>query len=127
MTNYPLGDYLIRIKNAALARDRQVVVTKSKFVESVAQKLKKLGFLEEVTIENGNINSRLAFRRKEPTLIDLKLVSKPGLRKYMSSDEISSRKRRDASILLLSSPVGIVSSDEALKKNVGGEVLVEIW
>ena len=59
--------------------------------------------------------------------MDLKLVSKPGLRKYMGVDEIKSRKRARSTFLILSTPQGVMSSREAYKKNIGGEVIVEIW
>lgn len=127
MTNYPVGDYLIRIKNAARAGRREIVVEKSKFVEAVGKALVKVKVLESVEAHDGNLVSQLAYHRKAPVLLDLRLVSKPGLRIYMSVDELSLRKRRNASKLLLSTPAGIMGSDEALKKNIGGEVIVEIW
>lgn len=127
MTNYPIGDYLIRIKNAARAGRREVVVGKSKFMEAVGRALVKAKVLESVESREGNLVSNLAYHKKAPLLVDLKLVSKPGLRIYMNVDELKSRKRRNASKLLLSTPVGIIDSDEALKKRVGGEVLAEIW
>jgi len=127
MTNYPVGDYLIRIKNAARAKQREVEAPPSKFLLSVGQALKKVGVLEEVSQKDGVLVSRLAYHKKQPMLIDLKLVSSPGLRRYMSVDEIMGRKRRNASVLILSTPSGVMSSTEALKKNLGGEVIAEVW
>lgn len=127
MTNYPVGDYLIQIKNAALANRREVIVSHSNFVESVAKCLKKMGVLESVSGKDGKLISTLAYHRKAPMLMDLKLVSAPGLRKYMNIDQMRSRKRKNASRLVLSTPVGILSSSEAMKKNTGGEVIAEIW
>ena len=60
-------------------------------------------------------------------LLDLKLVSTPGLRQYMSVDDLGSRKRRRSTFLILSTPKGVMSSDDAIKQKTGGEVLVEIW
>ena len=127
MTNYPVGDYLIRIKNAARAGRREVVVKNARFVESVGKALVKAKILESVEASEGVLTSRLAYHKKAPTLLDLKLVSKPGLRIYMGLDELSTRKRRNASRLLLSTPEGILNSDEARKKGVGGEVIAEVW
>ena len=46
--NYPLGDFLIRIKNASLANKRTLDVPKSKLIKSVANALEKEGFIDEV-------------------------------------------------------------------------------
>lgn len=127
MTNYPIGDYLIQIKNAALANRREVAVPASKFIENVAKCLKRMGILEAVEVKDKKVISTLAVHRKAPVLMDLKLVSVPGLRKYMSIEGMRSRKRKNASSLVLSTPQGILSSSEAIKKNVGGEVIAEIW
>lgn len=124
MTNYPIGDFLIRIKNAGLARKRDVVMQKTKLIKSVADALKREGYLYEVTENDSELTVRLAYRRKEPVLLDLKLISKPGLRIYMGVDELE--KIKSPSIFILSTPQGIMSSKDAIKKRVGGEVLVEI-
>ena len=78
VVNYPVGDFLIRIKNAALAGKREIDVSETKLIKAVADVLKKEGYLEKVTEKQGKLNIRLAFRRKEPVLFKLKLVSKPG-------------------------------------------------
>jgi len=127
MTNYPIGDYLIRIKNAAKAQDREVTTQTSRFIEAIAKKLKEIGILESLEVKDGQIVSRLAFHKKAPMLLDLKLVSRPGLRKYMTVEGLERRRRKNASILIISTPLGVVSSKEATKKKVGGEVIAEIW
>lgn len=125
MVNYPVGDFLIRIKNIVIAGRREFEVDKTKLVKAVADALKKEGLLEEVKVKKGKLLVRISYYRKEPAIIDLKLVSKPGLRIYSGVDELA--KRRRASILILSTPKGVMSSKEALKKGVGGEVIAEIW
>lgn len=127
LNNYPIGDYLVRIKNASLAGRREVVVENSKFVAAVAKTLIKLKVLESVKVESGFVTSHLAYHRKAPVLIDLKLVSKPGLRHYIDMSKLTGRRRRNASKLILSTPKGVLSSDEAVAKNVGGEVIAEVW
>jgi small subunit ribosomal protein S8 len=125
MTNYPLGDFLIQVKNAAMAKNAEVAVGSTKLIKAVAEKLKKLEYLSEVYEKEGRIIVHLAFRKKQPVLMDLKLVSKPGLRVYMSADDLE--KKRGPSILVLSTPKGIKSHMEAIKMRVGGEVLVKVW
>lgn len=125
MTNYTIGDFLIQIKNAARADKRIVEVKSSKLSHAVSKVLKKEGILEEVTNKGGKLTVKLAYRKKEPLLIDLKLVSKPGLRVYMGKDELEAKKT--SSEYILSTPMGIMSAKEAIKKGVGGEVIVEVW
>lgn len=127
MTNYPVGDYLVRIKNSALAGRREVVVKHSSFIENVAKCLKKMGVLESVEKKENVLVSVLSYHKKAPILLDLKLVSAPGLRKYADIENLAGRKRKNASRLVLSTPQGVMSSDEAIKKNVGGEVIAEVW
>lgn len=123
--NYPVGDYLISLKNAALAKKHEVVLTKTNLIKAVADVLKKERFLDEVSVKSGKITSKLAFRSKRPVLIDLKLISKPGLRIYKNVDELE--KIRKPSFLIVSTPKGVMTSKEAIKKRLGGEIIVEIW
>jgi small subunit ribosomal protein S8 len=123
--NYPLGDFLIRIKNAMLARQKEVKVSSSKLVVAVAKAMKKQGFLDSVEEKKGVLKVSLTYRKKVPVILDLRLISKPGLRVYKGVDELE--KERGASIFFLSTPKGIMISTEAIRKRLGGEVIVEVW
>jgi small subunit ribosomal protein S8 len=125
VTNYSVGDFLIRIKNAAMAKNKTVEIKSEKQVVAVAEALKKLGFLDTVKKEKDILTVSLAFKNKKPVIMNLKLVSKPGLRVYMGADEIDEKK--GPSTYLLTSPKGVISSKEAVKNRVGGEVIAEIW
>lgn len=123
--NYGVGDFLIQIKNAAMAKNKSIVVPMSKQTFAIAECLKKLGYLAEVKKDGEFVNIALAFMHKRPAIINLRLVSKPGLRIYLGIDEIS--KKRGPSQFLISTPLGILSSKQAIKQRVGGEVIAEIW
>lgn len=126
MVTFTIGDSLIRMKNAALAKHKSVVVVKSKFVANVVEAMKRAGIVRdfEVVADKREIIVHLAYRNKEPMLLGLKLVSTPGLHLYMSVADLAARKK--SSVLILSTSKGILSSKEALKAGVGGEVVVEI-
>ena len=124
LINFPAGDFLIRVKNCARARKKHVSVAQSKFVLQLAKALKREGVLRSVEGKKGRVNVELAYVKKEPFLMELKLVSTPGLRRYMSASDLS--KVRSPSYFLISTPQGIITTREAIKKNVGGEVIVEI-
>jgi small subunit ribosomal protein S8 len=124
-TNYSVGDFLIRIKNAAMAKNKNVTITADKQVVAIAEALKKMGFLDEVKKDKGSLNVSLTFKNKRPLLMDLRLISKPGLRIYQDVSEIE--KKRGPSIFLITTPKGVISSRLAIKERVGGEVIAEIW
>jgi small subunit ribosomal protein S8 len=123
--NYSIGDFLIRIKNTALTGKKEFEVDNTKLIESIAKVLKKEGILTEVKKKGGKLTVKLAYRKKEPILMNLKIISRPGLRVYMGADELSAIK--GPSYFVLSTPKGAMTSLEAIKQRVGGEVIVEIW
>jgi small subunit ribosomal protein S8 len=124
-TNYPVGDFLIRIKNALLSGKREVSVGSTKLIKEVAKTLKREGFLSEVSEKKGKLTVKLMIRAKEPVLMDLKLISKPGLRIYMRVDELEAIKGPE--VYILSTAQGVMSSKEAIKKRVGGEVIAKVF
>lgn len=124
MVGYSIGDFLIRFKNAAGAKNKTFEAPSTKESEAVAKSLQKLGFFNDVKKDKNKLSVTLTFKDKKPRLVALKLVSKPGLRIYMGVPEIESKK--GPSTYLISTPKGILSSKEAIKMRVGGEVIAEI-
>lgn len=124
MNNYPIGDFLIRIKNASLAGKKTVVVPQNKFVVSVARSLVNEGYLRDVQVNQGILKVSLSYQKKEPVITNIKLVSKPGLRVYIKSEELEKIKK--PFIYILSTPTGVMSSKDALKKKQGGEIIAEV-
>lgn len=124
MTNYSIGDFLIRVKNASMAGNKEVVFKSNNKVVAVAEALKKIGFLDSVKKDKENLVVTLTFKDKKPLLSNVKLVSKPGLRVYLGADEIADKK--GPSVYLISTPKGVISSRVAVKERIGGEVIAEI-
>lgn len=123
-SNYPVGDFLIRIKNAVLAGRKEVVVQETKLIYEVAKVLNKLGYLSKVTKNKGMLKVVIVYQKRESLITDIKLVSKPGLRIYMKVKELESHKK--PTTMIVSTPKGVMSSKEAIKKRFGGEVIAEI-
>lgn len=122
---YSLGDFLIRVKNCAMAQNKEVSVLTNKHITQVAEKMKKMGLFEDVKIDGSILTARLAFKDKKPIIMNLRLVSKPGLRIYKTVWDLE--KKKGPSTYVISTPKGLVSLKEALKQRLGGEILVEIW
>lgn len=124
MTNYPVGDFLIRLKNANLARHRELEIPSSKKVKAVVKVLEKEGYITDLKEEKEKITMRLVYRKKEPILTEIKLVSKPGRRVYKGAGELEAVK--GPSFFIVSTPKGVMSSKEAIKKRLGGEIVAEV-
>ena len=122
--NYPVGDFLIRVKNAGIAGRKSASARNTKLILEVSKALKKLGYIDGIEKEKGNITVNLTYKNKRPVLTNIKLVSKPGLRIYMSADELE-RNRKPFDYILTTSK-GVMSSKDAIKGRIGGEVIVEI-
>ena len=124
MTNYPVGDFLIRLKNTAMAKGHKVTVPRTRLIEETAELLKKEGYIAQVKIDGNLLIVDLAYVKKEPVLITIRLVSKPGLRIYNSAVELGAN--RGPQILIVSTSKGLMSNRTAIKNNLGGEVIAEV-
>lgn len=124
MTNYHVADFLIRLKNASMAGIKEVSMSTTNLINGVAKTLKNEKFLSEVIINDKKITVKLAIYNKKPVLAGVTIISRPGLRIYMGADEIESIKVPD--IYIISTPKGVMSGKEAIKKRLGGEVIAKV-
>lgn len=126
--NYPVSDMLIRIKNAYRANQKETNVPKSKFNRTLAQVLLKSGFVEKLEEDKGKnlFLLRLKYIKRKPAMTDLKIISRPSLRVYVSKKKIS-RVLGGLGIAILSTSQGLMTGQEARKKGLGGELLCEVW
>ena len=129
MTTDPVADTLIRIKNGYLASKPEIKIPCSRMRKSILAVLKDYGFVEDYKKNQDKPHSGFnvyLFNRKERSFCDLKQVSKPGSRVYVKAKNIP-RVRNGFGICLLSTPEGVMSGEKARKKNLGGELLAEVW
>ena len=125
----PISDMLTRIRNGQRALLPAVEMPHSKIKESIAQILKKEGYVGEVSVEGKvpkKLTLKLKYQGKKGVVEGLKRVSKPGLRNYVGSTEIP-RVLGGLGISILSTPEGVMSGTQAKKKNLGGELLCYVW
>jgi small subunit ribosomal protein S8 len=125
----PISDMLTRIRNAQSALLPQVEVPHSKMKESIAHILKREGYVNEVSVEgkpHKNIKLKLKYEGRKSVIEGLRRVSRPGLRRYVASDEIP-RVRGGLGVAIVSTPQGVMSGNQARKSNLGGELLCYIW
>jgi len=127
----PIGDMLTRIRNANKMCMDYVDIPASKMKIAIARILKEEGFIKyyKVTRNNtqGTVRVFLKFgAKREPVLNGLVRVSKPGLRKYVSKDDIP-HVLGGLGISVISTSQGILTDRECRRKKIGGEVICNIW
>ncbi len=130
MVNDRVGDFIIRLQNAAMVGKREVVLPHSSHLLAIAKKLRELGFVSEVSTEGEgakkNLSVVLMYNERGPRLRGVKRLSKPGRRLYAPHTALH-KVKGGTGVRLISSPKGIISDAEARKVRVGGEELFEIW
>ena len=125
-----ISDLLTRIRNAGLALLPVVEVPHSRMKEGIAQILRKEGYVSDVSVEGPaakkKLKLKLKYQGKKCVIDGLRRISTPGLRRYVRSAEIP-RVRAGMGISVLSTSEGLMTGTDARKKNLGGEVLCEVW
>lgn len=127
----PISDMLTIIRNGYLARKLRVDFPYSKAKEALAHVLHAEGFVGRPTVSGRTpAEKRLAFdlvyRRRQPAVVGLKRISKPGARRYFRSDKLP-RVRLGFGATIVSTSKGVMTDKEAKKHNLGGEVICQIW
>ncbi len=132
ITTDPIADFLTRIRNAIKARHRVVEIPASNIKKAITQVLYDKGFIQSYKFEEvapqGVINIALKYNpvTKQSAIVDLKRVSKPGLRKYAGTTEIP-RVLNGLGIAIVSTSKGVMTDKEARALKVGGEVLCYVY
>lgn len=130
MVNDPIGDLLIQIKNAAMAKRRHVRLPHSRLKHAVADILSREGYIGRVikgsTRDKPFLEVEIKYLDGNPVITDVKRMSKPGLRQYVKNQQIPTIVG-GMGIAILSTPQGIMTGKEAKKRGVGGELLCTIW
>lgn len=130
MTNDPISDLLIQVKNGYLAKKESVTLNHSIFKEKLAKLLQVNQYVSSVKNTGEKQNKKLVidllYIDKSPAIVNLQQISKPGLRVYINHTNLP-KIIRNLGITILSTPAGLMTAREAKKKNLGGEVICKIW
>jgi len=126
----PIADLLTRIRNAIMAGKNEVRVPASKMKLTVAQQLKKAGYLSDVTTEKGTPRDTIVITIAEAgantTINEITRLSKPGRRVYAAVSEIP-RVKSGRGIVLVSTSQGVMTDNEARKAKLGGELICKVY
>jgi small subunit ribosomal protein S8 len=126
----PIADMLTRIRNASMVRKSEVLIPFSKLKFEIAKILKHEDYIADLEIVEDAVFPKmrigLQYLDKEPRITHITRISKPGRRVYVKKDEIPT-VLNGYGMAILSTPQGVMSSKDARRKNLGGEVLCEVW
>ena len=129
--NDPIGDMLTRIRNAQSRGKSTTSTPASKLRGWVLDVLADEGYIrgyEKVTGADGPPAFEISLKSFDgtPVIREVKRVSKPGRRVYMSVNDIP-QVRQGLGVSIVSTPKGVMSDANARAANVGGEVLCTVF
>lgn len=126
----PIGDMIVRIKNAAEQKKESVVFPYSKLKLAISDVLFKDGYLKSFGKKGKKIAKFIevvfVYDENGPKIHGIERVSKTSKRVYQKSKEIN-KVKGGMGALILSTPKGIMTDRMAKEANVGGEALFKIW
>jgi small subunit ribosomal protein S8 len=131
MMTDPIADMLTRIRNAAMVERPFTDMPVSKVKRGLAETLKREGYIWDwQEIESEKINQlRVELKygpNGERVIQKIRRVSKPGRRVYSRAKDLRP-VLNGLGISIISTSRGVISDREARQRNLGGEVLCEVW
>ena len=127
----PIGDMLTRIRNGQMRSLNVINVPFSNFRSKILNVLKSEGYIVDFKI-NEDENKRkqimvnLKYFEGQPVIREIKRISKPGRRVYSRAGSIP-RVHSGLGVAILSTSKGVMSDTDAIKNNLGGEIICRIF
>jgi len=127
----PIADMMTRIRNAAKAKFNRVDIPGSKLKVEIARVLKNEGFIKNYKFIRDDMQGVLRVYLKyqegqRSVIMGLKRISKPSRRIYVKSRDVKPILN-GLGIAILSTSKGVMTDQEARARNVGGEILCNVW
>lgn len=116
------------IKVACNARLLQVETQNSKICINILKILYQLGYIRGFVIKNKKtVLILLKYKNNKPAIKNINVISTPGRRVYLGYRNLKSELgKKDSGFFIVSSSKGIITDEESLMFNVGGEVLLKV-
>ncbi|MBI3286690.1 MAG: 30S ribosomal protein S8 [Chloroflexi bacterium] len=131
MHSDPIADMLARIRNAVAVRHQYVLIPSSKIKVAIARILEQEGYIQSYEITQDQPQPMLKIWLKytpdrKSALTGLGRISKPGQRIYTKAQEIP-RVLSGMGVVILSTPHGVITDQQARRLRVGGEIICYVW
>jgi len=125
----PIADMLTRIRNAHMVDKKEVNIPASNLKSAIASVMQQEGYIESFSVDGEAATKTLTIKLKyyddKPVIDSLERISKPSLRVYVKSTEMPS-VMNGLGIVIVSTPKGVMTGQNAAAENVGGEVLCSV-
>ncbi|MBQ6269665.1 MAG: 30S ribosomal protein S8 [Bacteroidetes bacterium] len=125
-----IADYLTRIRNAGSAKHKTVLIPSSKLKVAITEILKDQGYITDFELIKDNIQDQIKIYLRyfggAPAIREIKRISKPGRRVYVSADNLP-RIKNGLGTAIISTSQGVMSEKQAKKFNIGGEFICSLW
>jgi len=127
----PIGDMLTRIRNGQMRSLNKINVPFSNFRLKILEVLKKEGYIINFNIDNDKkkikfLSVDLKYYEGQPVIKEIKRVSKPGRRVYSRATSIP-KVLNGLGLAILSTSKGVMSDTDAIKNNLGGEIICKVF
>ena len=127
----PIADMLTRVRNAGKSKFNSVDIPGSKMKFELAKLLKDEGYIRNYKFikdnKQGVLRVYLKYNDKqEHSILSIDRVSKPSKRVYMKGKDIKP-VYSGLGIAVLSTSKGIMTDKQAREKNIGGEIICNVW
>ncbi len=127
-----ISNSLSTIKNALATKKTDVVIYGNKLIKSICEILKQEGYIKNYEIIDpikNQIRVELKYldeKRKKPALNQIKIASKPSRRIYIKSEDIKPVVS-GLGVGIISTNQGVMTTYQAKKKKLGGELICELF
>ena len=127
----PIGDMLTRIRNGQMRSLNKINIPFSNFRIKILEVLKKEGYIIDFYLDENKDKIKsilvvLKYYEGEPVIKEIKRVSKPGRRVYSRAVSIPKIKN-GLGLAILSTSKGVMSDSDAIKNNLGGEIICRVF
>lgn len=131
MVGDTVGDLIIRLKNAGMVGKKTVSVPYSKLRHAILAKLVAAGYIADAAekgkeVQEKTLEVTLRYENGAHRINGVQRLSKPGRRLYCGVADLHPVKFGRGH-MILSTPAGILTNEEAKTQQVGGEQLFIIW
>jgi small subunit ribosomal protein S8 len=123
-----LSDLVMRIKVANTAKILKINVINSKLCLNILKVMYKLGYIRGfIVIDSKTITVLLKYINNKPVIKNIYVISTPGRRVYLKSKELKRQiDKKDSGFYIISTSKGLMTDEEVLLFNIGGEALIKI-
>jgi len=127
----PIADYLTRVRNAVRANHRVVEIPASNLKKAITKILFDQGYVLSYKFDDSSVQGTIKIalkydENKQSVIRKIERVSKPGLRRYVSSSEMP-RVLNSLGVAIVSTSKGVMTGKQARRENVGGEVICSVY